>query len=125
MNPGALFPDVGHFKKVGIESCGVNGLAVSRFVHSRGASRHDDAVNAVVSDVVLNHVLAGIGAHILIISRDGNVGKGFGECRHLLDIDRCRNINSTMTDENADLHDTTKIGVLERWSVGMMGIEED
>jgi hypothetical protein len=110
MNPRALFSDVGHFKKVGIESCRVNGLTVSRFVHSRRASSHDYAVNAIVSDIVLNHVLAGIRAHILIISSYGNMGKSFGECRHLLDIDRCRNINSAMTDENADLHFSNVVG---------------
>jgi hypothetical protein len=41
------------------------------------------------------------------------MGKGFGEYRHLLDIDRRRNINSTVTDINADLHHTPNIGLME------------
>jgi hypothetical protein len=45
------------------------------------------------------------------------MGKGLGECRHLLDINCCRNINSTMTDENADLHDTP---ILDDWSDGVL-----
>jgi hypothetical protein len=32
------------------------------------------------------------------------MGKGSGKCRHLLNIDRRRNINSAMTDVDADLH---------------------
>jgi hypothetical protein len=110
MNPGTLFSDVGHFEKVGIESRRVDGLTIGRFVHSRRAGRYDHPVNAIVSDIVLNQVLAGVGTHVLIIPGDGNMGKGFGECRYLLDIDRCRNINSTMTDKNANFHISNVVG---------------
>jgi hypothetical protein len=110
MNPGTLFPDVGHFKKVRIESCRVNGLPVGRFVHPGRASSDDYPVNAAVSDIVLNQVLAGVGTHVLIISGDGDMGKGFGKCRHLFDVNRCRNIDSAMTDKNADFHFSNVVG---------------
>jgi hypothetical protein len=110
MNPGTLFPDVGHFEKVGIESCRVNGLTVRRFVHSRRAGSHDYSVNATISDIVLDQVLAGVGTHVLIISSHSHMGKGFGKGCHLLDIDRCRNINSTVTDKNAYFHFSNAVG---------------
>jgi hypothetical protein len=104
VNPGTLFTDVGHFKKVGIESCRLNGLTVSRFVHSGGASRYHHPINAIVSDIVLNQILTRIRTHILIISGNRDMRKRLSKCLYLLDIYRSRNVDSTMTDINADFH---------------------
>jgi len=125
VNPGTLFTDIGHFKIVRVEPCGLNGLTVSRFVHSRRARGYHHPINAIVSDIVLNQILTRIRTHILIIPSDLDMGEGLSKFPHLLDIYRSCNVNSTMTDINADLHNTTKIGVLERWSIGVMGVEED
>jgi hypothetical protein len=106
VNPGTLFTDVGHFKKVGIESCRLDSLTVSGFVHPGRASRYHHPINAIVSDIVLNQILARIRAHILIISGDFDMGEGLSKCPDLFDIYCRRNVDSTMTDINADLHNT-------------------
>jgi hypothetical protein len=73
-------------------------------VHPRRASRYHHPINAIVSDIVLNQFLARIRAHILIISGDFDMGKGLSKCPDPFDIYCRRNVDSTMTDIDTDLH---------------------
>jgi hypothetical protein len=73
-------------------------------MHSRRTGGHDHPINAVVSDVVLDQILTGIRTHILIISGDGDSGKGLGISPYLFDIYCRSNVDTTMTDINTDFH---------------------
>jgi len=104
MDPGTLFTDIGHFKKVGIKARRPNGISISIFMHPRGTGSHYDPIDAKTFNVIFNEILTGVRTHILIIPGHGDMGKGLGERRQLFNVDRCRNINSTMTDVYTNLH---------------------
>jgi hypothetical protein len=49
----------------------------------------------------------------VIIAGNGDVRQGFSKGIDLPDIDRGRNVDTTMTDVNADFHHTATLGVLD------------
>jgi hypothetical protein len=53
------------------------------------------------------------------------MGKGPGKSRDLLYIDRGRNVDSAMTDINADLHKANQIGIMEYWNSGILGLKKE
>jgi hypothetical protein len=107
MDPTALFPDIGHLKEVRVEAYGAAGIPISGLMHSWRTGRYHHPVDTEIFNIGLNQVLTGIGTHILIVSGNGHMGKSPGKNRDLLNIDRGRNIDSAMTDINADLHQFT------------------
>jgi hypothetical protein len=115
MDPTALFPDIGHLKEVRVEAHGAAGIPISGLMHSWRTGRYHDPVNAQILNIVLDPVLTGIRTHILIVSGNGHMGKSPGKNRDLLNIDRGRNIDSAMTDINADLHKSNPNGIMEYW----------
>jgi hypothetical protein len=104
MDPTALFPDIGHLKKVRVETCGATGIPIGRLMHSRGTGCNHDPVNAQIFNIVLDPVLTGIRTHILIVPGNGHMGKGPGKGCDLLNINRCGNVDSTMTDIDTNFH---------------------
>jgi hypothetical protein len=82
-------------------------------VHSWGASSYYNAVETQIFNVIFNQILTRVGTHILIMASDRDMGQGLGECLHLLNIDGGSNVHSAMADVNADLHNTSKVGILE------------
>src|SRR4030042_1374327 len=104
MDPTALFPDICHLKEGRVEAYGAAGIPISGLMHSWRTGRYHNPVKALVFNITLNQVLTGIRAHILIVPGNDHMGKGPGKGRDLLNIDRGRNIDSAMTDINADLH---------------------
>ena len=46
-----------------------------RLVHARAAGGDDDAVEAVLLDVLDDHLLARVGAHVLVGAGDGDAGQ--------------------------------------------------
>ena len=106
VNPGTLFTNVGHFKKVGVEACGLNDFTVRGFVHPGRAGGHHHALKTKRPDVVLDQFLPGIGAHILIVASNGDIGQGLSKGRYLVNIHRIRDIDAAMTDIKTDLHNS-------------------
>src|SRR4030043_857480 len=104
VDPGTLFTNVGHLKKVRIEAGGSNSISIGIFVHSWRTGSNYDPIDTKISDVIFNEILTRIGTHILIISGNGDMGKGLGEYRYLLNIPGRCNIDPTMTDIYTDLH---------------------
>ena len=74
VDPGALLSDVGDLDHIGVETCFFTGLAERLLVHSGGARTDDYAGQTVFMDLVLNHLLPGLGTHILIICGENNAG---------------------------------------------------
>ncbi len=74
MDPGAVLADVGHLHQVGIEAGGFGGFAEGLFVHPGGAGGNDDAVEVMLADRFFQEVLAGIGAHVLVVAGVGYAG---------------------------------------------------
>jgi len=75
-------------------------------VHSWGTGSHYNPIETQILDIILNEILTGIRTHILIISGDRNMGESLCEGRHSIDIYSSGNVNPTMTDVNAYLHDS-------------------
>ena len=101
MDPGALFSNVGYFHHVGVQSCRLCCFSECSFVHSGGAGADDNACELIVTDGILDHVLTGFGAHILVIHRVYHavfVGQRF---RHSLYVHRCRDIGTAVADKYA------------------------
>ena len=66
VDPAALLADVGHLQEVGVEPGRGEGAAEGRLVHPRAAGGHHHAVEALLPDVLGDHLLARVGAHVLV-----------------------------------------------------------
>ncbi len=67
VDPARLLADVGDLGLVGVDARRLGRLAEGGLVHRRRAGGDDDAVQPVVDDVVADELLAGLGAHVLIV----------------------------------------------------------
>ena len=74
VNPGALFADICDLDHIGVQTCLFAGLAERLLVHSGRAGTDDHAGQTVFMDFLLNHLLPGLGTHILIICGENNAG---------------------------------------------------
>ncbi len=102
-HPRTVLADVGHLQQIRIEAAVRGRLAESGFVHGRRAGRHDRARDAELLDVVLDEILARIGAHVLVLARHGHVGLRGGPLGDLFDVDLATDVGAAVTDVDADL----------------------
>ena len=102
-HPRGVLADVGHLQQVGVEP-GIGGrLAEGRLVHRGRAGRDDGPRDAVLLDVLLDQVLAGVRAHVLVLARDGDVGLFGRPARDLCDVDLAGDVGAAVADVDADL----------------------
>ena len=74
MDPGDILPDADHLEVELIEACGGDRMPEGVLVEERGARRHDDPVQVVFPDVLLDQFLPRVGAHVLVLPGEDDVG---------------------------------------------------
>jgi len=102
MHPGAVFPDVGHFKQVRVKTGFLAGVAEGGFVETRGARRHHHPIQLMLYNILLQEGLPGVGAHIAIIFCYHHAGKGGGIFRHRFTVHGACDIEPAVADIHAD-----------------------
>ena len=71
-------------------------------VQQRRAGGDDDPVQPQLVNILFDHLLARIGAHVFIIPGNGNIGQFGSDIHQLFDVHRAGDIRSAMADVNAD-----------------------
>jgi hypothetical protein len=101
MDPGAVFPDVGHFAEEGVQSGGFHRFPEGFFVHARGAGGNDDVGEFLLLDGFFEQVLAGIGAHVFVVGGEGYAGHFADFLRYPFNVDGSRDVFAAMADKYA------------------------
>lgn len=102
MYPRALLANVSYLDEIGVKPRTLSRTAEGRLVHTRRAGADNYAAETVLTDSILDDILTGLGAHILIIGRENNsrlIFKHFGD---LMYIDGGRDIGAAVTNEYSD-----------------------
>ena len=76
--------------------------AERRLVHARAAGGDHHALEAVVGDVLGDHLLAGVGAHVLVRARHHDAGHGRRGLRDGVAVDHLGDVGAAVADEHAD-----------------------
>ena len=105
VHPAALLADVGHLEEVGVDAGLLQRLAEGRLVHPRAAGGDHDPVQPVLLDVLDDHLLAGVGAHVLVGPRHGDAGQGGGGLHDGVAVDDLGDVGAAVADVDADLAD--------------------
>ena len=71
-------------------------------MHRGRAGSDDDAVQVVLFDRLLDERLTGVGAHILVVGGVDDTGIVEQRFGHLLHVHRASDVESAVTDKNAD-----------------------
>ena len=101
-DPGALLADVPHLEQEGIDPAALGGLAEGLLVHQRRAGGDHDGVEPVGLDVALDHLLAWVRAHELVVLGQRDVGQRLGELGHRLHVDRAGDVQAAVADVDTD-----------------------
>ena len=102
MHPTALLANVGHFEQVGIQARGGHRAPEGFQMHVRRAGGHHHAIQLLGRDLVANHRLPRVRAHVLVVLRRSHAGQLGAGVHHFLDIHRARDILAAPAHENAD-----------------------
>ncbi len=102
VDPRALLPDVGHLKVVGVEAGVLDDVAEGDLVHAGRAGGDHHPGQAIVADVLADHLLTGVGAHVHVVAGHSHVGQRSRIGGHLLRIHGGRDIDPTMADVNTN-----------------------
>ncbi len=73
-----MLADVDHLEIKRVQSARGDSVAERVLVQQRRAGRHDDAVELVLADVLLDQLLPRVRAHVFVIARHHHAGK-FGD----------------------------------------------
>ncbi len=101
-HPGDLLADVGHLHQEAVQAGVLGGAAEGGLVQVGRAGRHHDAVQPQLADVALDQLLAGIGAHVLVVPGQGDAGQTLGELGQGVDVDHAGDIGAAVADVDAD-----------------------
>ena len=102
MNPGALLADVRDLNHVVVEPRFVAGLAERLLMHPGRARTDDHACEPQLLNFILNHLLAGLGAHVGIVGRKHHAGLFPKRLGDLLNIHRRGNVRAAVADKYAN-----------------------
>ena len=96
---------------VSVHACPLTCTLKGLFMESWTAGSHHQAIQTIFFDILLNHLLAGIRTHELVISGDRNVLKTPRKFRYLLNIHLAGNVHATMADikSNSVRHHSTSL----------------
>ena len=118
VDPGDVLAEVGHLAEVGIQAGPLAGGAEGLFVQVRRAGADDHAGQALLLDVVLDHLLAQRRTHELVVLGDHNVLDVLaGPAGDVLDVDGSGDIAAAVAHVNADFLGHDAISVVNRQSV--------
>ena len=110
VHPTALLADVGHLDEVGVDPRRLQGFAEGRLVHPGAAGGHDHAIQTLRLDVLDDHLLPGVGAHVLVRLGYGHPRLLQRELGHGVAVDHLGDVGAAVADIDADLvffhHDT-------------------
>ena len=102
VNPGALLPDIGNFHQVGVQPRSGGSLPEGGLMHPGGAGADHHPGEFVLANGLNQQILAGLGAHILIvrgIDHPRLPAQGLG---HRLDVHGGGNVGAAPADKYAD-----------------------
>ncbi len=101
VHPAALLADVGHLDEVRVEARRLRGAAERRLVHAGAAGGDHDALELVVGDVLGDHLLPGVGAHVLVRARHHDAGHGRRGFSDGVAVDHLGDVGAAVADEHA------------------------
>ena len=102
VHPRALLADVGHLQEVLVDAGPLQRLAERRLVHARAAGGDDDTVERVLCDVLDDHLLTGVGAHVLVRFRHDDSGQRCCVCLQGIAVDDVGYVRAAVADVHAD-----------------------
>ncbi len=102
-DPGALLPDVGHLHQVRIEAGAAAGPPEGRLVQLGRAGGHDDPGQTQLLNILLDELLARLGAHEPVMPADGYSRERCREPGDAFHIDRVGDVGPTVAHVDADL----------------------
>ena len=102
VHPRDVLADVHHLEVEGIQPALCHGVAEGVLVKEGRAGRHHDPVELVVPNVLLDQLLPGIGAHVLIIARDDDAVQRGDILRQGLHVHRARDVRAAVAHVEAD-----------------------
>ncbi len=101
-HPGAVFTDTGHLKVIRVQARPLAGVPESPLVKPGRTGCNHHPVDAHLPYVLLNHLLAGIGAHELVVPGNDNVSEAQGEPGDFLHGHLAGNVRSAVADIKAN-----------------------
>ena len=102
VHPGALLTDVGHLEPERVQPSLLGGGPEGRLMQTRGTGCHNDTGQVVLLDGILDLLLAGGRAHVLVVVCKCDVRQGLGVFFYLRDVNRSGDIGSAVADKYAD-----------------------
>ena len=103
-DPGDMLPDVRHLEEIAVEAGLLDGPPEGHLVHTGRAGGHDDAVEPLAPDRLLDLLLPRLGTGIHVIGGIDDTWKGARLLRDLRHVDGARDIVAAVADKYADSH---------------------
>ena len=101
VHPRVVFADIHHLEVVRIQAARLGRFAEGVLMQQRRARRHHNPVQVVFPDVLLDQLLARIGAHVLVGPGHGHVGQRADVLGDRLDIHHAGDVGAAMADVEA------------------------
>ena len=102
VHPRVVLADVHHLQEERIQTPVSQGFAEGVLVQQRRATGHHHAIQLELLNVLLDHLLAGVRAHVLVVARNDHVGKIGGEVGHRLAVHHPGDVGAAMADVDSD-----------------------
>jgi hypothetical protein len=102
MHPSVLISNVGHLKKVFVESSFPDGLLKEGLMGTWRAGRHHDAIELILLNNLFHLVLSVLRAGEQIVLHVGHMGQGFGIFPDSGHIRNPSNIDAAVADKDAN-----------------------
>jgi len=107
VHPGALLTDVGHLQHIGIQARLADSPAEGGLMEAGRAGRHHHPVQFVLGYVLLDLLLADVGAGELQVTGHGHAGERLSKALQVLHIEDPGYIQAAVTDVNTSGHGTS------------------
>ena len=104
VHPRVVLADVDHVEEERIQPAGRDRVAEGAFVEQGRAGGDDDPVQVELLDVLLDELLARIGAHVLVVAGQDHAGKLLDVFRDRRAVDHAGDVVPAMADVETDAH---------------------
>ncbi len=101
-HPGVLFADIDDGQQVLVQTGVLDHLAEGLLMHQRRTGGHDNPIQVVFPDIVLDHLLPRRGAHEFVIRGHDHLGQRCGKLGQFADPNGFGDVHPTVTDKNTD-----------------------